>query len=221
MVWPALGLIILIPFFMHKIIAKYTTKNIWMALVSIAVFILPIMAVSILRPSNFATLLTGESTLPTGFYVLTENLQMSFEALFIKGMPDTGLWLTGTPVFNLIISLLFAFGFIYLFINKKLNQHLNFLIISLVFSILTISFVGLSALSLMIPLVYLMTGFGIKLLLASWYSIFPNNPMARNLGLSLVIFITVLAASYDVVRYYVAWPKTGNDIVATISEKNI
>src|SRR5690606_26587611 len=116
----------------------------------------------------------GESTLPGGLSVLAENLQMSFDALFVSGVHDSSVWLIGTPVFNLITSLFFAFGLIYLFLNKKLNQHLNFLAVSFIFSILALSFVGLQALALIIPAVYLTAGFGIKLLLANWYSIFPS-----------------------------------------------
>ena len=217
MVWPILGIIALLPIFMHKIIAKYATEHVWFSLISTAVLVLPLFAVLVLRPNNFQHILVGGGQ--TTLQSFAHNLQVSLEALFIRGVPDIGVWLIGTPIFNFIACLLFVFGLIHLFINKKLGQHFNFMAISLAFSLLTIIFVGLPALPLLIPLIYLTAGFGLKLLLGSWYAIFPSNPVARNLGLTLVIFIALLSSGYDIARYYVAWPKNNSQISVHGPEK--
>jgi hypothetical protein len=179
--------------------------------------ILPLFASLALRPNNFSYILVGDSQ--TSIQAFLQNLQASLEAMFLNGIPDSGLWLVGTPVFSYLTSLLFVFGLVFLFVGKGLRQHFNFLAISLVFALLTITFVGLTALSLIVPVVYLVAGFGIKFLLSSWYVIFPSNPVARNLGLTIIIFIALLSSGYDITRYYIAWPKASDRLSAIGSEK--
>lgn len=217
MVWPILGFIALLPLFMQKILAKYNLEKIWILLILTGVMILPLLAVLVLYPSNFSHVLVGDSQI--SIYAFAQNFQASLEAMFISGIADSNLWLVGTPVFNYLTSLLFVIGLIALFVNKRLKHRFNFLAGSLVFAILTVTFVGLPALSLIVPAVYLTVGFGVKFLLDNWYAIFPSNPVARNVGLSLVIFTVVLSSAYDITRYYVTWPKTVDRVSSVSSEK--
>ncbi len=217
MVWPILGFIALLPLFMQKILAKYNLEKIWVLLIATAVMILPLFVSFVLYPGNFAHILAGDSQ--TTIYAFADNFQASFEAMFLNGIPDSNLWLVGTPIFNYLTGLLFMFGLVALFVDKHLRHRFNFLAVSLAFAVLAVSFVGLPALSLIIPAVYLTAGFGIKFLLSSWYSIFPSNPVARNVGLSLVIFTVLLASGYDIARYYVAWPESNALISSANSEK--
>lgn len=217
MVWPILGFIALLPLFMQKILAKYNLRNIWVLLIFTLVVILPLFVTMVLRPDNFSYILVGDSQ--TTIYALVQNLQTSLDAMFLNGIPDSNLWLVGTPVFSYLTSLLFIFGLVFLFVNKRFRQHFNFLIVSLVFALLTVAFVGLSALSLIIPIIYLVVGFGVGFILSQWYALFPSNPVARNLGLALVIFIALLSSGYNITRYYIAQPKANNLISSIGSEK--
>lgn len=214
MVWPILGFIALLPVFMQKILAKYNLGNIWIFLIFSTIFVLPLFASLILHPANFANVLAGDSQIAVHAFV--QNIKASFEAMFINGVPDSSLWLVGTPIFNYLTSLLFIFGLVYLVTDKRLGHRFNFLATSMLFTFLAIAFVGLSALPLIVPAVYLTAGFGIKFLLKNWYAIFPSNPVARNVGLSLVIFTVLLSSGYDIARYYIAWPKA-NDLISAPS----
>ncbi|HEX5797888.1 MAG TPA: hypothetical protein VFX79_00905 [Candidatus Saccharimonadales bacterium] len=218
-IWSILGFIILLPFFMQKILEKYDLRKIWMLLAIIFVTIIPLFVSFVLYPDNFAHILAGDSQTTVSSF--TQNLQASLEALFLNGIPDSNLWLVGTPIFNYLSCLLLVFGLVALFVDKRLKHRFDFLAVSLIFAVLALTFVGLPALSLIIPIVYLTAGYGIKFLLDNWYSIFPSNPVARNLGLSLVVFTVVLSSGYNIVRYYVAWPKTNDIISVAGSEKTI
>lgn len=216
MVWPALGLIALVPLFMQKIIRKYNTEYIWVSLILIFALLVPLFVCLILKPDNFSSILVGEGSI--AIYEFMQNLQSTFLAMFVNGLPDLNLWVVGTPVLNYITTLLFIFGIVSLYIDKNLRQHFNFLFVSLIFSVLTLTFVGLTALSLILPVVYLIAGFGIKFLLNSWYSIFPNNPVARNSGLALVVVVVMLASAYEITRYYIAWPRINSSASSLVSE---
>jgi hypothetical protein len=218
-IWSVLGFIVLLPFFMQKILEKYNLGKIWTLLATIIVMILPLFVSFVLHPNNFSHILAGDSQ--TTISSFTHNLQVSLEALFLNGIPDSNLWLVGTPVLNYLTCLLLVFGLVALFVDKRLKHRFDFLFISLVFAVLALTFVGLPALSLIIPIVYLTAGYGIKFLLDNWYSLFPSNPVARNVGLSLVIFTVILSSGYNIVRYYVAWPKTNDIISVADSEKTI
>ncbi|MEX2014549.1 MAG: hypothetical protein WD885_01270 [Candidatus Saccharimonadales bacterium] len=218
-VWSVLGFIVLLPLFMQKMLIKYNLGKIWTLLILTAVMILPLFVSFVLYPDNFSHILAGDSQ--TTVEAFRQNLQVSLEALFLNGIPYSNLWLVGTPIINYLTWLLFVFGLVALFVDRRLKHRFDFLVVSLIFAMLTITFVGLPALSLIVPIVYLTAGYGIKFLLDNWYSIFPNNPVARNLGLSLIVFVVVLSAGYSIARYYIAWPKAGNLISISDSEKTI
>ena len=211
MVWPVLGLIILLPVFMQAILAKYNLNNLWILLLATAILILPLFASFIVNTANFPGILTGEGQISID--VLWQNIQAAAESLFINGLPAGSLWLFGTPILNYLIVLLGIFGLIFLATEKRLRGQFDFLLVCLIFSVLSVAFVGLPALSLLIPTVYLIAGFGIKFLLNHWYAIFPSNPVARNLGLSLIILVVLLSSAYEITRYYIAWPKA-HDLIS-------
>ena len=68
--------------------------------------------------------------------------------------------------------------------------------------------VGLGAINLAIflPLIYMFIGGGISFLLIQWFKVFPNNPVARVIGLVLMSSLVVVISFYHLTRYFIAWP---------------
>ncbi len=217
MVWPILGIIVLLPMFMQKILAKYNLGSIWIFITLTFVSILPLFVVSLLHNANFSYLLTGHDK--AEFAGIWQNLQTSVQALFVKGPVDSTDWLSGTPIIDYLVSVLFLFGLVYLCVDNKIRSRFYFLAVSIVSVFLVTAFVGLPALSLVVPVIYITAGFGLRFLLDRWQSLFPNNPVARNTGLSLVIFVVCLSAGYQVTRYYIAWPKANGLVSVSDTEK--
>jgi hypothetical protein len=42
-------------------------------------------------------------------------------------------------------------------------------------------------------------------MLHAWLTVFPRNPVARTTGIALVSIVVVMAVSYHLTSYFVAW----------------
>lgn len=59
--------------------------------------------------------------------------------------------------------------------------------------------------AVLLPLIYLLAAGGILFLIQQWYSVFPKNPIARNVGLLLLVSVIGISVFYNLNRYFVAW----------------
>jgi NhaP-type Na+/H+ and K+/H+ antiporter len=59
---------------------------------------------------------------------------------------------------------------------------------------------------LLLPFVYIGIITGIVELINQWFTYFPRNPLARNIGISLLVFSISLTSAYHLESYFVAWP---------------
>jgi hypothetical protein len=58
----------------------------------------------------------------------------------------------------------------------------------------------------LLPIVYIFATGGIALMLQQWLTVFPKNPFARYVGVSILTFVIGLSAFYHLNSYFVAWP---------------
>jgi hypothetical protein len=66
---------------------------------------------------------------------------------------------------------------------------------------------GSVTIAALIPLMYLAIAAGTHYLLDQWLTIFPRNPVAKFVGVSLVSFVVAFSAFYHLRAYFVAWPQ--------------
>lgn len=59
--------------------------------------------------------------------------------------------------------------------------------------------------NLLLPLIYMTVSAGIMFLLQQWYSVFPKNPIARAIGITLILGVVSISIFYNTTRYFVAW----------------
>ena len=59
---------------------------------------------------------------------------------------------------------------------------------------------------ILLPFVYIGIITGIVELINQWFTYFPRNPLARNIGISLLVFSITLTSAYHLESYFVAWP---------------
>ncbi len=72
-------------------------------------------------------------------------------------------------------------------------------------SIALITLGGLSFIPMLLPLVFVVIAAGLSLLLQQWFTVFPNNPLARIVGAVLISGLIVIVGGYHLQRYFVAW----------------
>jgi uncharacterized protein YqhQ len=70
---------------------------------------------------------------------------------------------------------------------------------------LLVGIIGLNAISLVVPVVYLLLAAGIAYILHQWLKVFPNNPIARGIGIGAIMLVVLLTSVYQTRSYFVAW----------------
>lgn len=104
------------------------------------------------------------------------------------------------PVAQSVIIVLGFYGYISRFSNYRWR---SILILGAVLWIV-IGFGVLSVYSLL-PLTTLAIGTGMAFMLKEWYSVFPRNPIARNLGLMVLSSVMLFSCFYSARSYFVGW----------------
>lgn len=167
---------------------------------------LPLLIINLMRPGNLLTWLGWPKHIGT----LTEVLRRIAEVpahLFFRGPVSPELWLARAPILDIFALVVCALG-IYFYVRHWRAIRSRLLGSLLLVGIILVGLGGPVSLSLLIPLLYLAVATGLAYLLHEWFVVFPNNPLARGLGLGLIIAVVGLSCLYNTRAYFVAWPHT-------------
>jgi len=126
---------------------------------------------------------------------------------FVARMPANPVfWLGRLPILDLFSGVMVIFG-VYAYAFKLRLHRTQLLIVILVFGTILVGVSGqLQNLTMLLPFVYLIVAAGVTLMLQQWFTVFPRNPIARNIGLGLIVAAVLAACAYQLLNYFVAWP---------------
>jgi uncharacterized protein YqhQ len=79
-------------------------------------------------------------------------------------------------------------------------------------SALLVALNGPVPLSILIPFAYILIAAGITFMLQQWFTVFPRNPVAKNIGVAIMTLAVVTTTFYHINHYYVAWPNAPQTI---------
>lgn len=128
-----------------------------------------------------------------------------FVHLFVRGPEYAAVWLGKAPVLDIFTLAMCLIGLYFYAVNRGAVRSRLFGCFLLLGAVL-IALGGPVSLSLLVPLMYVVAATGITYLIQEWLQVFPVNPLARWLGLGLVSLAVVLACTYNLRAYFVAWP---------------
>lgn len=164
---------------------------------------LPLLVIDLERPGNFRTWLG----LPPDFGNLATMLK-HFGAvpihLFIHGPDSPQLWLGRAPLLDIFTLVACVLG-IYFYVRHLAAARSQVLASYFIVSSILVGLGGPVSFSLIVPLVYLFAATGIAYLLREWFRVFPSNPLARSLGLGLIIVAITVSGIYNTRAYFTAW----------------
>jgi hypothetical protein len=125
--------------------------------------------------------------------------------LFLRGPEDPELWLGRMPVLSIFVLALCVLG-LYFYVTHWRAARSQYLGGLALLGFILVGLGGPVVFSLLVPLLYVVAATGLAYLLRDWLKTFPNNPVARSLGIGLIVSAVVLSCLYSYRAYFVAWP---------------
>lgn len=144
--------------------------------------------------------------LPT-LKLLANNFVRVPKYLFVSGPNDPARWLGRVPILDIFSAVMLILGIYSLRFHLKQN-NMRFLLVICLMLVLLVTVGGLTSITALIPLLYVIIGAGIAFMLQQWMAVFPHNPLARNFATTLMSIAIALVAYYHINHYFIAWPQT-------------
>jgi hypothetical protein len=139
----------------------------------------------------------------------------------VRGPHHPALWLGRLPILDAFMSIMLVAGV--LFYGRHIRSFRTILIsVFLSVEALLIAVSGTISIGLLVPLVYAVAIGGLAFVLHQWLRVFPRNPLARGLGISLITFLVLASSGYNLRSYFIAWPhnaETRTAFTATLPGK--
>lgn len=164
------------------------------------------LVVSLIRePSLYKQFLGIPEVWPT-WMEAGRSAARAFLSLFVYSQPDPVRWLGRQPILSVFGTAMFIYGISKLIKGFRLDRFLAIL------GIILLTFIWIAiggnqqAIIMVLPFIYLIIGFGLENLLGKWFSVFPRNPIARSVGMGLMLIAAALAVNFQLQRYFRAWP---------------
>lgn len=165
---------------------------------------LPLLVVGLTRVGNLRLWLGLPDNIndPTG---LLKQFAGVFVHMFLRGPQYPELWLDKAPLLDIFTLIMCLLG-IYFYARHRTVARARLLAIFLAIGIVLVALGGPVGISLLVPILYIAAATGITFFLHDWMRVFPLNPLARGLGVGLIVAAVVLACTYNTRAYFVAWP---------------
>jgi hypothetical protein len=182
---------------------------IWYVIAGIFVSIaacMPLIYSSYKDPNVFKAIIGLPAELPT-LAIFIKNILRIPLFLFIRGSADPEYGIGHVPVLDAFSSAAVIAG-LYALAGKWRLDRVKMIIGYGIFAVVLVGLHGMTMFASLLPVVYILIAAGIVLLLGQWFSVFPKNPVARNLAVVLVTIAISLTTTYHLTRYFVAWPNT-------------
>lgn len=176
----------------------------WCLYIAVFLVVLAPLALAIFRQPNLGRVMLG---LPDQWPTVIEFVKRLFiipVELFLRGPDNPTLWLGRLPLLDIFCSVMAVAG-LYVIIRKWQFDRSKLLVGVLTISAILIAIGGAVQMSILIPFIYALVAIGIAYMLEEWFSVFPRNPLARNIGMALIIVAVAVSCFYNVMNYFVAW----------------
>ncbi len=165
---------------------------------------LPLLAVNLTRSGQAIAWLGLPAHFAAPLTVLKQFAAVPVH-LFVRGPQYPELWLGKAPILDVFVLIACVLG-IYFYATHRQSPRSRYLAVLAFLGFLLVGLGGPVGLSLLVPLLYIAAATGIAYLLHDWLKTFPNNPLARSLGVGIVVFAVALSCLYNYRAYFIAWP---------------
>lgn len=164
------------------------------------------LAIAISRQPELLKTMAGlPQQLPNPYDYFRHVLNVPFQ-IFFRGPDNPILWLGRLPLLDVFTVTMFIIG-VYTYKQRLQLDRARILAGMLVVGALIVGLQGSLGIITLAPAIYLIVTAGIGYLAKQWLSVYPRNPLARSIGMTLISIVVVLSCLYNLRQYFVAWPQ--------------
>jgi hypothetical protein len=138
---------------------------------------------------------------------ILKNIVWMTVALFVKTPHHSQFLIGRLPIFNIISDALIIFGSFALWRAARLKLIVLAATVAMAVILAAIND-NIVLLALGVPAISVVVTAGLRYLYIEWRSIFPRNPLAKNLALSLMGLIVLVQLLFGFRYAFMAWPAT-------------
>lgn len=182
----------------------------WQQIACLSILLLGVVApLAVMLSRNYETGITLLG-LPTDWLPaldIARNAGQTLLSLFIYAPEQPATHLGNLPLLDVLTSVLVVLG-MYYYIKVRSLARAKFLLAFLLIGVVLSSLGGPVSAAILLPVIYIIAASGLALLLAQWLTVFPKNPLARGVGITLIAVAVSVSAFYNLRMYFVAWPLT-------------
>lgn len=202
MIW-FVGLCIVWQF--KKIYAYMKKIPIWLRIV-MAIIVVGLVVPLIYTGIYNANVLLGMFGIPTQFLPIEWIKRLLVLPAFVlaRGPEEPMLNLGRLPLLDILSATMAVVGVYWYYLKASLMRSRLMLAFAIIATVL-ITLNGVTMISLLMPLAYILITAGILLLLQQWFTVFPNNPLARGIGIVIICVAVGITGAYHMKRYFIAW----------------
>lgn len=165
---------------------------------------LPLLLIELTKSGMLKLWLGLPQNLDTPLNILKHIWEVIFN-IAIHGPSNASVWLPQAPIFDIFTLVMAGLG-IYFYAKHWRVGRARILLSFFIVGTVLIALSGPVSFSLIVPLIYICVATGIAYLIHEWLQVFPINPFARTLGISLVVLAISLSCVYNLRSYFIAWP---------------
>lgn len=218
-IWLAVIGILVLSFRRRRNMYIVPRKHQWILPVVLLITVGPLLYIGAKNINIFEVLL-GIKSLPVNFPIFMERVLQNFSQIFIRGTVDPSLNLGRLPLLDIFSIVMVVLGFFYFESRIKLRRsQFLFAFGAIALFLISMSEFLLGNLALLFPIVMILAIGGIVQLLQRWLNSFPRNPIARSIGVCLVVIAIGFTSFYHLQRYFVAWANNPDAITAHTPDK--
>jgi hypothetical protein len=181
-------------------------QNTWQRVLALSAVLvwLPVLGIHLTRSGQLFHWLGLPTDWPTPLLLLKQLIGVPVH-LFLRGPQYPEQWLGRAPILDAFTLIACIVGIYFYALNWHSSRSRS---IGLLFGlgIVLVTLGGPVGISVLIPILYVAVAAGLTYLLRDWLKVFPNNPLARGLGIGLVSLAVALSCLYNARAYFIAWP---------------
>lgn len=188
--------------------AKSAAKSVPFAALLFVVLLVPLVIALAQHPDLIKPLIglpaTISSRLPVEFF---RNILHSGDQLLLHGPVDASAGVVGIALLDVFIITMALLG-VYAYIFRRKLDRAKMLGAILIIGGVLVCLGGQVNLLVVMPIIYIVAAAGIAFLLQQWLTVFPRNPLARSIGVVLIVMLVAVTSLYHIKRYFIVWPRT-------------